>query len=170
MARGADVTGPGTTPEDDWQQRPLPELVDHILEVFHSAVEPGFRHLRALIKQASVQHPSHRLTLDALSAALRSLEEALTHHMAREETQLFPLVKAGHRLQAGAALDALTRDHAQQVRLLAELQGACAGLPRGPGRRLILVWEGVDNLAAALLEHADLEDHILFPRAQTEGT
>jgi iron-sulfur cluster repair protein YtfE (RIC family) len=72
----------GGAPGVAWSQRPLAELVDHIVGAFHTVEQREMTHLGDLLEAAVARRPGVA-ALDDLAAAFAHLREDLTEHMAK---------------------------------------------------------------------------------------
>lgn len=152
---------------ESWVERPLPEVVEHVLERFH---EPHRAELPRLILMAARVEHVHGSKPDCpvgLADHLRTMAAGLELHMQKEERVLFPMIRSGQGRMALAPIQVMEQEHEDVAAELArsrELtddyvppEGAC-----GTWRAL---YAGLAELERDLMEHVHLENAVLFPRA-----
>lgn len=151
----------------EWQDVPLSDLVQHILDTYHAPLMPGFKHLKALAGRARQQcAATHGVVLDDLLDLLGRMESDLEHHLGKEEAWLFPAILEGLPVTSGDALEALGSEHGETKEQMDSLRAIAVrmeGAALRP-RPVEVLLEGVHNLLGALAEHMELEDRVLFPR------
>lgn len=145
----------------DWAERPLGELVDHILIDFH-AVER--RELDRLLGLFDAGAPPRDAVRAALAETCRRLRAELAEHMAKEETVLFPWIHSGRGVLARAPIQVMMMEHDATLRLLNEMRGLRQAYAAAPGASAALV-AGLADLDRHVREHMHLENNILFTRA-----
>lgn len=153
-----------------WDERPLPELIDHILERYHAAHREEIPRLVAMAKKVQAVHGDRPDCPAGLHAHLVGMADELESHMQKEEQILFPLLRAGRGAIAQAPIQMMEtehEDHARNLELTRRLTrdltpptDAC-----GTWRALYL---GLEELEAEIMRHVHLENHVLFPRAISE--
>lgn len=140
--------------EVEWSSRPLPELVDHLVDAVHAAERPQMAELERLLSAKGIP--------DDLVAAFARLRVELSEHMDKEETVLFPWLRSGRGDLARTPIQVMLLEHDATLRLLNHVRAlrlaAGAALPPGVAERL----SGFDR---HLREHMHLENNLLFPRA-----
>lgn len=128
----------------------LPEQIDHVLKTHHETEWEMLRTLDAQISQSSDKR---------LTAPWRHLHDTLVSHMQKEETVLFPAMRAMHAGTPGmdfrCAIDAMNYEH----EVLATYEVAMRAAARDAGE----LEEPILALLDDLLVHATFEDMQLFP-------
>lgn len=151
-----------------WRERPLEDLVEHILTRYHRKLERDLRVLLDLIESSQDRRVHVGLaTFLELQRTLLTLADELLEHMTKEEQVLFPWILGGNGRSAGAPIAVMQQDHRRAATLLASLRNLTQGYRSPPGEcstwcRLVF---GLRELAQDLEEHLLLEDLVLFPRA-----
>ena len=144
-----------------WSQRPLAELVDHIVGAFHSVEQREMTQLEELLLAAAERRPAVAAQAD-LAAAFARLRTDLTEHMAKEEAVLFPWLRSGRGDLARTPIQVMILEHEATLRLLNHvraLRQACAAAAP------VEVIDRVAALDRHVREHMHLENNVLFPRA-----
>lgn len=169
-----EIQGAGLGPVDPavaWAERPLDELVAHILREYHAPLWPELERLEQMAEKVLRVHgDKDPARLGRLAAVVHELAEDLRQHMAKEENILFPWIQSGNGRTAGAPVSVMQREHvtaAAQLRQIEELTDRFdpPGAACNTWRALYL---GLGELDRALEDHMHLENNVLFPRALSE--
>lgn len=148
-----------------WSERPLADLIDHLLLRYHRTLERDLEELDAMIDA----FPGGRRTLRDLARCVETLSLELLSHMHKEEKVLFPWILAGDGDTAATPITVMQHEHGSTRRLLDRLARLLeAHTPEKPSPRWRRMCELAQHIAHDLEEHMVLEDTILFPRALTE--
>ena len=156
--------GDGGTP---WLERPLPELVQHILQRYHAPLRDELARLLALARKVEQVHAGKEGCPVGLADHLAAVGPFVEAHLAKEEQILFPLFLMGRGRQATLPVQVMLRehdDHGDALRRIRELTNDLR-LPEqacGTWREL---YRALAQLEVELMEHIHLENNILFPRA-----
>lgn len=162
----------------DWRERPLTELVVHIVSNYHEPQREELPRLGAMTAKvlwcASRVHGDRwPRMLYPLAADLAVFTRETEAHADDEEARVFPAIVA---LEGGAHVDAavfaqmrgdLEQEHAGMGALLAEMKHVTGGFqpPDEACTTLRAFFFGLRELTDAVHHHVHLENHILFPRA-----
>ena len=144
----------------DWLDRPVGEVIDHILSRYHTLVRRQLAELRTLVVAAGLD--------DALAARVARFDDELSQHLLTEERVSFRMIRAagGH---TKVAQGVMVHEHLLIDRLLGELREA---LPEGVEGSLERAQIGalLAEIEADLVPHATLEE-LVFARSdpQTAG-
>lgn len=174
----AAAAGPAG-PTRDWDEAPLGELIDHVLDRYHARLREDLPRLDAMAaKVLSVHGEKHPETLPALAATLHDLREELESHMLKEERVLFPAVRAleaaadgnqapGATLGLSGPIAMMEHEHDVAAKALAELRRLTAGYqpPAGACATFRGLYHGLAELEGDTHRHIHLENNVLFPRA-----
>ena len=161
----------GQAPLERWDQKPLNELIDHILDVYHVELKKELPRLEAMARKVlEVYGPKDPKMFSELLAAFLALKGDLDPHMMKEEQILFPMIRSGAGAMAAPPINVMRSEHDTAGALLRRIRAlthdfavpaeACATW-RG-------LWQGLERLEQSLHEHIHLENNILFPRALAE--
>jgi len=149
-----------------WDQRPLNELVQHILDRYHASLRIEIPRLIELAEQVERAHEDKPDRPAGLADLLREVKVAVESHLAKEEQILFPLIVAGRGQTAHMPVQVMMQeheDHGQNLRRIRNLTGdmtapeyACASWRE--------LYRALAELEVDLMDHIHLENNILFPR------
>jgi regulator of cell morphogenesis and NO signaling len=168
----AEVVAEITREESDagnltrWDERPIAELVKHIVDHYHMRLRVELPELISLAAKVERRHGEKDSCPRGLRAHLEAVHQAVLEHLAKEEQILFPMILAGRGHNAVAPISVMEsehRDHAENLektrRLTADLvapEEAC------PTWRALYLRLG--QLESELMEHIHLENNVLFRR------
>ena len=151
-----------------WAERPLEELVDHILARYHGPLRSALRRTQELLERLQAHRVSspnadwHRL--DAVASCFAVFSEELLLDMNKEEGVLFPWIRAGRGSTALMPIAVMQRDHSRIAALTTDLCRLSSGLALPAD----LAGESLElqmaEIQVAMGEHLQLEE-LLFMRA-----
>lgn len=177
LKSAADSPSPQTI---DWAQAPLRNLIDHIVAKHHAYVKAELPRLANLAQKVVNRHGDTQPHLPALQKAIALLDDELTHHLAKEESVLFPYIAAlEDAMASGCALpDAcfgtvanpiamMTREHDAAGGILAEIDRFTDHFnpPVGACPTYHAFYNALREFELDLHQHIHLENNILFPHA-----
>lgn len=159
--------------ERDWTREPLHSLIDHIVGTFHLPLRDELPRLQAMAEKVAHVHGDNAPYLAAVDAIVRELAEELAVHMVKEEIVLFPAIRA---VEAGdglaprwisAPVSVMEQEHDHAGALLAELRRRTGDYtpPDWACQTFRALYQGLEELEAAMHVHIHLENNVLFPRA-----
>jgi len=151
----------------DWNTRSFDEVIDHILERYHTALRAQLAALAGHVDEVRSSDLVRRPTLVApLLDKLVILGEELTQHMVKEERLAFQMIRAAGGFM-GVPLAVMEHEHHFALDLIAELRELTDGwtAPVGASAALTALYRLMDEIERDLREHAALEDG-LFARAR----
>jgi regulator of cell morphogenesis and NO signaling len=157
---------------DDWRERPLVQVIAHVVDHFHAGHRAELPRLIAMAEKVERVHGTKPDCPVGLAAHLQQVAHDLEEHMQKEEVVLFPMILAGAGQRAWAPIQCMTAEHDDHGRALAKMrQLAHDYVPPphacGTWRALYL---GLGELEREVMEHVHLENHVLFPRALRDAT
>lgn len=161
----AETERPGAF--ESWDQRPLGELVDHVLEHFHEAHRAEVPRLLAMARKVEAVHAEKPTCPRGLAAHLERMSVELEEHMQKEEQILFPMLRAGRGRAAMMPIQVMEqehRDHGANLERLRALTNDYTPPAEACGTWTAL-FLGLAELERDLMEHIHLENNVLFPRA-----
>lgn len=150
-----------------WNERPLDELIDHLLEHFHEAHREEVPRLLAMARKVEEVHADKPTCPRGLAAHLERMSAELEEHMQKEEQILFPMVRAGRGRAAMMPIQVMEqehRDHGANLERLRALTDDYTPPAEACGTWTAL-YLGLAELERDLMEHIHTENNILFPRA-----
>jgi regulator of cell morphogenesis and NO signaling len=159
-----EQSGAGDLPR--WDERPIPDLVRHIVDFYHLRLRAELPELISLAAKVETRHAEKASCPRGLRAHLEEVHRAVLEHLAKEEQVLFPMVLAGRGGHAAGPIHVMEsehRDHAENLqktrRLTADLVAPEEACPTWRALYLRLV-----QLEGELMEHIHLENNVLFRR------
>ncbi|MGC1421735.1 MAG: iron-sulfur cluster repair di-iron protein [Terracidiphilus sp.] len=173
----AQSTAPVST---DWAQASLEVLSAHIIDVHHAYVKRELPRLSVLAQKAVNRHGATQMELRTIQSKLAELDEELTHHLAKEESILFPYVVLLERASANCSpkprgcfdsvaspIAMMTQEHDAAGALLADIRRLSNSFTTPPNAcpTYLAFYDGLSDFEKDLHQHIHLENNILFPRA-----
>jgi regulator of cell morphogenesis and NO signaling len=154
------------------------DLVDHIIEYHHTYLHQELPLLVELANKVRDVHGSRHPELFRVAELVTEIEKDLEPHLAREETVLFPAIRAWTKGQRsfpfGSLADpvrVLMLDHDRAGELLSELRTATDGYaaPADGCASYRLLYERLAHLEGDTHRHVHLENNVLFPAVTAEN-
>lgn len=150
-----------------WDERPLVELVDHIVGFYHRRLRVELPELVAMAERVELRHADKASCPHGLAEHLVVMHEAVLEHLAKEELVLFPLLLSGRGAQAAAPINVIEVEHEDHRASLLRTRQLTAGLVAPP--EACVTWRALylrlEDLERELMEHIHLENNVLFCRA-----
>lgn len=153
---------------DQWNSRPLDQLIAHIVENYHRTLEEELpRLLRMANRVLEVHGDRDRARLQALRDIVEEFATEMFAHMQKEERVLFPMILAGEARRALMPIQVMQAEHEQAGRQLEAIRALTDDFVPPPGACATWrgLWLGLADLEKNMHEHVHLENNILFPRA-----
>lgn len=165
----------GTKPPEQpvrWDERPVADLVAHIVQFYHGPLRWELPRLIQLAGRVAHVHGDRAGFPSGLRHLLEQIREGVELHLDKEEQILFPLIRAGHGALAHLPVQVMIHEHQDHAFQLDRLHTLIAGLETPPWactswREL---YQGMQQLELSLKEHIHLENNVLFPRVLVEET
>jgi len=167
-------------PANDWSQRSMEELVNHIVASHHAYLRGELPRLALLAQKVVNKHGAVRRELVELQTVLTTLSAELIQHLSKEETVLFPYIVQLERAQSdkstaphacfgtvASPIAMMIHEHDAAGSLLAEMRRLSDNYttPEGACPTYHAYFDGLKELELDLHQHIHLENNILFPRA-----
>jgi regulator of cell morphogenesis and NO signaling len=153
--------------EARWDERPLGELVRHIVDHYHQRLRVELPEIISFAAKVESRHADKSSCPRGLRAHLEEVHSSVLDHLAKEEQVLFPMLLGGRVRNALApvhVMEAEHRDHAENLqktrRLTADLVAPQEACPTWRALYLRLA-----AFEAELMDHIHLENNVLFRRA-----
>ncbi|HNS96314.1 MAG TPA: iron-sulfur cluster repair protein YtfE [Polyangiaceae bacterium] len=155
------------TDETRWDQRPLPELVQHILDRYHAPLRTELPRLIGLATKVEAAHAEKPTCPKGLTELLTRVARDVENHLAKEEQILFPLIVAGRGRTAHMPVQVMMRehdDHGEDLRAIREITNQ-RKVPEDACATWRELYRALGEFETELMDHIHLENNILFPRA-----
>jgi len=150
-----------------WDERSLPDVIDHVLESFHVPHRRELPRLLALATKVEEVHAEKSACPRGLAAHLERVGAEMELHMQKEEQVLFPLLRSGQGGMAAMPIQVMEQEHrdlGEDLKRSRELTGDFTPPADACGTWSAL-YLGLAELERELMEHIHLENNVLFPRA-----
>jgi len=149
-----------------WDERPVPDLIDHLLRHYHEAHREVLPHLLAMATKVERVHAARADCPRGLAAQLRHLADELESHMQKEEQVLFPMLRAGHGSHATGPIQVMEAEHVDVGQDLARVRALAHDYvpPAGACNTWRALCLGLEEFERDAMRHIHLENHVLFPR------
>ena len=163
----AEIEGaPSTGDLASWSDRPVPELIEHILTRYHARLRSDLPALIAMAEKVETRHADKPAVPVGLARHLRAMHTAVLDHLAKEERILFPMILAGRGAMCGGPIQVMEAEHGDHGENLARMRALAGDLVLPP--QACTTWRalymGLAALESDLMEHIHLENNVLFPR------
>lgn len=158
-----------------WRERPLDQLVEHIIQDFHQPLGkdlPELMRRSAALRDRHQDAPAHG-DLEDVYEILKALWSEVENHIESEEGIVFPWILSHEEGEKGfeEPYSSIRHDHNFIYRALSRLKEITEGFtglpscedPEGPE-----LAKSFQKLDRELRHHQRLEEEILFPRARGE--
>ncbi|MCG3182835.1 MAG: Iron-sulfur cluster repair protein YtfE [Planctomycetes bacterium] len=162
-----ELNAPGEQPTR-WDNAPLPDLIDHILQAYHVPLWEELSRLDAMARKVHMVHGDKEPEMLAgIVDVFGGLKAELDQHMRKEEQILFPMILGGHGTMAGGPIHVMNHEHESCGEALRRLRLLTNNydVPEGACNTWRALWHGLAALEHDLHQHIHLENNILFPRA-----
>jgi regulator of cell morphogenesis and NO signaling len=150
-----------------WHERPLDELMTHIVDWYHVRLRAELPELVALARKVETRHADKGSCPKGLAEHVEVIAGELFPHMMKEEQVLFPALRAGwgpRALGPIRVMEAEHRDVALQLERTRELTSDLVA-PAEACTSWRALYLRLDAFEAELMEHIHLENNVLFARA-----
>jgi regulator of cell morphogenesis and NO signaling len=142
------------------------ELIDHILSRYHAVHRQQLPELIRMARRVEAVHRENPDVPAGLAELLEAVEQDLLAHMHKEETILFPLLRAGGNPSARQPINRMRAEHIHHGAMLdrlAELTHS-ATPPNGACTTWRALYAGIAQLHDDLINHIHTENKLLFPQ------
>lgn len=152
---------------ETWSDRPLPELVERIVNWYHARLRNELPLLLQMARKVEAVHAEKTTVPAGLAEHLGALSLTLLDHLEKEERDLFPILLSGRSGAPSVTIVALEREHEDVALALQKTRALTTDLL--PPAEACTTWRALylrlDELEAELMEHVHLENNVLFRRA-----
>jgi regulator of cell morphogenesis and NO signaling len=151
----------------DWRQRPVGELVDHIVANFHERHRAQLPELIRLSRRVEHVHAVQPDCPAGLADALEGLGQELESHMLKEEQVLFPMLTSGMNGPARAPISVMRFEHDQHLSSLDLIYRITRNLtlPENACGTWRALYDALEEFNNDLTQHIHLENDVLFLNA-----
>jgi len=154
-----------------WDLEPLPELIRHILHVYHAPLQQELPRLMAMATKVRRVHGERDpARFEAIERNVLVLAAELQAHMQKEERILFPMIAGGNGSMANGPISVMEAEHDDAGAMLDALRELTNDyvVPDDACNTWRALWAGLEDLEHSLHEHIHLENNILHRRALEE--
>ncbi len=150
-----------------WNDLALPLVLDEIYERYHVAHRRDFPELIRLAEKVESRHAGKPGCPTGLAAHLTRMWELLQMHMLKEEQILFPLIRSERTAMLPGPIQVMELEHEEMAADLAATRELTGGLaaPDDACTSWRALYFDLERVERELLEHAGIENNVLFPRA-----
>lgn len=161
----------------DWQHAPYTAIVDHVVATHHAFLKKELSGLGEFVSRIRNVHGSGHRELFELDQLYHALKAELEEHLAKEEAEIFPLVKQYAENQqretlqkAVATIEGLEAEHSACGELLSRMRDITDNytLPADACPTYTVTFQKLEELEDDMFRHIHLENNILFPRLEKE--
>ncbi len=162
-------------PAPAWASLDPVELVDHIEATHHRYLSEALPRISALVDKIVTVHGDRHPELVEVQRIYVDLRADLEPHLAREEAELFPMIRrlaeanGTHDRALVAEIEALASEHETVGDLLEQLHGITAGYetPADGCASYAACYRALADLEADTHLHVHKENNVLFPTIRT---
>lgn len=157
----------------NWQEAPLGELVDHILNKHHAYLWKELPNISELTTKILRVHGTSHPELAKVHKLFHTLKMELESHLTKEEATQYPAISKFEKSGDMADLEEAVRiikeledEHTGAGDILKELRKITDdyAVPADGCPTYRLTYDKLQELESDLFEHIHLENNILFPR------
>ncbi|MEY0430364.1 iron-sulfur cluster repair protein YtfE [Providencia rettgeri] len=155
------------TLEQDWRKAPLSEIIDFIIVRYHDRHREQLPELILQAQKVERVHINKPSVPKGLSKYLEALLEELASHMMKEERVLFPMIKNGMGKNAAGPISVMEQEHDDASDILEAIKDITNNVTPPPEACTTwrVLYNGINELIDDLMNHINLENNLLFPRA-----
>ena len=171
---------PGPADPPNWEKSTLTALIAHIQQRYHQPLRAELPRLGEMLAKVVLRHGDGMAeTLLPLQATFQLLRAELLDHMAKEDTVLFPAIRACEEALNhgdGASepwrwieqpIGVMEAEHASAGAALARMRALTGGYqpPENACPTFLGLYHGLAEFETDMHLHVHLENSVLFPRA-----
>ncbi len=154
-------------PFDRWDEKPLDELIGHILVRFHEAHRRELPRLIEMARKVETVHGTRSDCPHGLRDCLEQMSTELERHMQKEERILFPMIGEGRGALAITPVHVMEQEHEEAGENLARVRKLAHDFlaPDEACATWCALYHSLAEFEEELMQHIHLENNVLFPRA-----
>jgi regulator of cell morphogenesis and NO signaling len=172
----ADLSMAGAAPKDavppPSRERPLDEIVSHILDHHHVRLKNKLPKLRAMTIKVAAVHGKHRPEFVELARVFAEFADEAERHLDHEKRIVFPWLLSGRSRSERAPINLMRSEHRRFCGQLDLMRKLCADYAAPD--HACNTWRGLytelEALDRELREHIELEDNAIFPSLDPSGS
>ncbi len=151
----------------EWLDRPLDQLIQHILDRYHAPLRPELGRLVAMASKVERVHGRKEACPRGLAEHLQAMQPFVEDHLSKEEQILFPLILSGRGRHAHMPVQVMLQEHEDHGAALRGIRALTDDLriPEEACATWRELYRALAQLELELIEHIHLENNVLFPRA-----
>jgi regulator of cell morphogenesis and NO signaling len=164
---------------DEWTNRPLFELCDHIVQHHHDFTREELPRLVRLARTVNAKHGIHMPQMAEIDLLLEELQREMSMHMLKEEQVLFPHITRLEEAEftgepvfpaffgsVSNPIAAMIAEHDDAGEIMAKLSKLTNHFtPPSACAKTSALYHGIREFERDMHRHVHLENNILFPRA-----
>jgi regulator of cell morphogenesis and NO signaling len=173
--RDSEPSGTG-----EWSDKPLGDLIAHIVETHHGFVRRETPRIASLLAKVASRHGPLHPEVNQIEPLFTAIGQELSTHMFKEEQVLFPyVVRMEQAVLSGNSrpeaffgsvqrpIANMVAEHDDAGALLVQMRGLSHGYTAPPDAcpTFLALYRGLEEFERDLHRHIHLENNILFPRA-----
>jgi regulator of cell morphogenesis and NO signaling len=141
-------------------------LIEQILTRYHAVHRVQLPELIRMATRVEIVHGDNPLVPAGLASLLETAEQELMLHMEKEESILFPLLRAGSNPFVVHPIAVMRTEHVQHGAMLEKIAELTCDMapPEGACTTWRALYAGIRQLSDDLVNHIHLENNILFAR------
>src|SRR5262245_53326454 len=149
-----------------WDEKPIAELVEHIVGFYHRRLRAELPELVALAEKVERRHGEKASCPRGLCAHLEGIPGAVLDHLEKEEQVLFPMILAGRGRMIAGPISVMESEHDDHAANLRETRRFTADLvaPEEACPSWRALYLRLAAFEAELMDHIHLENNVLFSR------
>ncbi len=142
------------------------DLIEFIVTRYHDVHRQELPELILLASQVEQRHQDHPDVPAGLAALLKDMLVELQAHMRKEETILFPMMRANPGAFLAPPISRMREEHDAHARLLQHLQKLTHDLvlPAGACSTWRALYAGLHKFTDDFMDHIHTENNVLFPK------
>ncbi len=146
-------------------------LIDIIIARYHEVHRAQLPELVRMARRVEAVHRAHAEVPTGLADALETMHAELLEHMGKEETVLFPLLRAGGNPFVGMPISVMRAEHMDHGAALERLNALAHGTtpPEDACNTWRALYAGIAQLNDDLISHIHLENNVLFPPFEAQA-
>ncbi len=151
---------------DRWDEKPLEDLLDHILDHFHGTHRQDLPRMIEMAEKVETIHGNKPDCPHGLTDRLREFAAELERHMQKEEQILFPMIRDGRGALAIMPIHVMEQEHEGVGEMLLSVRKLAHDFiaPEGACATWRALYSGLADFEEELMQHIHLENNVLFPR------